>query len=119
MKMEMMKEATRLVRIFLNQKSWGVITLHVIMLQYAHQYGPVARLMNAYASYSTQLYHAIKNSVMYATPTIEPVRIMILFISSMCCMVMYSSSDNTFLATSMSVSTIANPEKIAPATRHA
>ena len=35
-----------LVRSFLNQNSCGEITLQVIIVQYAHQYGPVARLMN-------------------------------------------------------------------------
>ena len=37
-----------------------------IIVQYAHQYGPNARLMNAYCSYSTPLYHAMKNSIEYA-----------------------------------------------------
>ena len=50
-KMEMINVASTLVLIFLNQKSCGVITLHVIMLQYAHQYGPKALFMNAYDSY--------------------------------------------------------------------
>src|SRR5882757_9481891 len=40
--------AERLVRIFLNQKSCGETTLQVIIHQYAHQYGPNIRLMNAY-----------------------------------------------------------------------
>ena len=36
------------------------MTLQVIMLQYAHQYGPVIRLIKAYCSYSTCEYQAIK-----------------------------------------------------------
>jgi hypothetical protein len=61
-KIEMMNVAMRLVLIFLNQKSCGVITLHVIIPQYAHQYGPVALLRNAYCSYSTPEYHEMKSS---------------------------------------------------------
>ena len=34
-------------RAFLNQKIWGVTTLQVTMIQYAHAYWPKARLMNA------------------------------------------------------------------------
>ena len=48
----------------------------------------------------------------------EPVRMITLFINSMCCIVMYCSSDNVFLATIISVNTIAKPEKIAPATKY-
>src|SRR6185295_2210802 len=43
---------------------------------------------------------------------------MILFITSICSMVIYSSSPNTFLVTTNSVCTIANPEKMAPATKY-
>ena len=39
--------ARRLRRIFLNQNSCGLITLHVIMIQYDHEYGPLKRLMKA------------------------------------------------------------------------
>ena len=42
-KMEMMKVAVRLRLMVRTQKSCGVMTLHVIIDQYAHQYGPVAR----------------------------------------------------------------------------
>src|SRR5690606_20271924 len=48
----------------------------------------------------------------------DPVSTITLFITSMCSMVMYSSSPSTFLVTSNSVCTIANPEKIAPATKY-
>lgn len=41
------------VRAHLNQNTCGAIKLQVIILQYAHQYGPVALLMKAYCSYST------------------------------------------------------------------
>ncbi len=82
-KMEMKNVANKLVRSLCDQNNCGVITLQVIILQYAHQYGPVARLMNAYCSYSTPEYQAMKNSVRYATPTIDPVSRMILFIISM------------------------------------
>ena len=41
----------------------GEITLHVIIIQYAHQYGPVALFKKAYCSNSTPEYHAINNSV--------------------------------------------------------
>jgi hypothetical protein len=39
-----------LVRALLNQNAWGTSTLHVIIDQYAHQYGPNARLMKQYRS---------------------------------------------------------------------
>ena len=41
-----MKVSVTLVRSFLNQKSCGVMTLQLTMIQYAHQYGPNMRLMN-------------------------------------------------------------------------
>src|SRR5690606_1128473 len=81
--MESTHEIGMLVRIFLNQKSCGEITLQVIIVQYAHQYGPAIRLANAAMSYSDPEYQAINSSVRYAIPTIEPVTRMILFINSM------------------------------------
>src|SRR6266508_4533775 len=51
-------------------------------------------------------------------PTIDPVSTMILFITSMCSIVIYSSRDKTFLVTTNKVCTIAKPEKIAPATKY-
>jgi len=56
--------------------------------------------------------------VRYAQPTIEPVRIITLFIASMCPSVMYSSRCNIFLVSTSSVCTIAKPEKMAPATKY-
>src|SRR6476620_3649477 len=60
----------------------------------------------------------MNNSVRYAIPTIEPVSTITLFITSICSIVIYSSSPNTFLVTTNSVCTIAKPEKIAPATKY-
>ena len=39
-----------LVRAFLNQKIWGLITLQLIMIQYAQAYGPRARFRNVKSS---------------------------------------------------------------------
>ena len=73
---------TMLLRAFLNQKICGVITLQLTIIQYAQLYGPNARLMKAKDSYSSPLYHAMKNSIVYAYPTIEPVNKMILHMFS-------------------------------------
>ena len=62
-KIDTMKRTTMLVRAFLNQKTCGESTLHVIIVQYAHQYGPKARLMNVNCSYGFWLYQAMKNSI--------------------------------------------------------
>src|SRR5262245_34843742 len=50
--METMKITSGLVRIALFQKTCGEMTLHEIIVQYAHQYGPKARFLNAYSSIS-------------------------------------------------------------------
>ena len=55
-----------LVRSFLNQKSCGMSTLQLIIVQYAHQYGPNARFMNVKRSYALPQYQAMKNSIAYA-----------------------------------------------------
>ena len=55
---------------------------------------------------------------MYATPTIEPVTIITMFMYSMCLMVMYASIFTTLRMTRSRVCTIAKPEKIAPATKY-
>ena len=55
-----------LVRTFLNQKSCGVMTLQLTMIQYAHEYWPKARFMNANFSYNAPEYQAMKNSIPYA-----------------------------------------------------
>ena len=62
-------------------------------------------------------YQATNNSVRYATPTIVPVITITLFIDSMWLIVMYSSRCNTLRVISISVCTMAKPEKIAPATK--
>src|SRR6476646_9134500 len=66
MKMLITNITGMLVRSFFDQKSWGEITLQVIIDQYAHQSGPVARLMNTYFSYGLPEYQAMKNSIAYA-----------------------------------------------------
>src|SRR3954469_2505039 len=48
----MTNDAPTLVRIFLNQNSCGMPTLQLTIVQYAHAYGPKARLMNVKPSYS-------------------------------------------------------------------
>ena len=53
-----------LVRTFLNQKSCGDdARCSVTIVQYAHPYGPNARLMKAKRSYSLPEYQAMKNSI--------------------------------------------------------
>ena len=54
------------VRHHLNQNSCGLMTLQLIMIQYAHQYGPNARFLKAYSSYGLPPYQAMKNSMPYA-----------------------------------------------------
>ena len=49
-KIEMINTKTMFVRHHLNQKTCGEITLQEIIVQYAHQYGPNARFLNAYSS---------------------------------------------------------------------
>src|SRR3954468_19754262 len=84
---ERQKVATTEVRIFLNQNSCGDSTLQLIMIQYDQAKGPVARLRNAYCSHSTPEYQATKSSVRYATPTMDPVTMITMFMYSMCLMV--------------------------------
>jgi len=117
-KMERMKLTVTLVRSFLDQKSCGLMTLHDIMIQYAHQYWPNARLMKAKLSYSLPEYHAMKNSMPYAYPTRVPVSRMILFMFSMCLTVMMCLRPSHARAGKASVCTMAKPEKIAPATKY-
>ena len=62
-KMARINDARSDVRIFLDQNNCGAIRLQVIIVQYAHQYGPKARLMKAKPSYGFALYHAMKNSI--------------------------------------------------------
>ncbi|MNR31304.1 hypothetical protein D3C85_1488080 [compost metagenome] len=81
---EMMNVNNKLLRNFLNHINCGDTTLQVIIDQYAHQYGPAARLKNAYASYSTPEYQEINNSVIYAVPTMEPVTMITMFMYSTC-----------------------------------
>src|ERR1700730_15677356 len=60
----------------------------------------------------------MNSSVRYAIPTMEPVKTITLFITSICSRVIYSSSFSTFLVTTSNVCTMANPEKMAPATKY-
>src|SRR5579883_566574 len=75
----------------LNQKNCGVITLHEIMIQYDQAKGPNARLMKVKPSYGLAPYHAMKNSIAYAYPTIVPVAKVILHMQSMWYCVIRSS----------------------------
>ena len=63
MKIEIMNCQAMLVRTRLNQKSCGESTLQVTIVQYAHQYGPNARLMNVNCSNGLWLHQAMKNSI--------------------------------------------------------
>ena len=67
----MKNENIILVLSFLNHINCGEKTLQLIIAQYAQAYGPVALFKNAYCSYSTPEYHAMNNSVIYATPTVS------------------------------------------------
>src|SRR4030095_10672290 len=104
--------------IFLNQNSWGNITLHDIIIQYAQAYGPKALFINVNCSTGLPLYHAIKNSIAYAYPTMEPVARSILFIFSRVLTVIICSMLNTLRTIMSTVETMPNPEKIAPATKY-
>jgi hypothetical protein len=80
---DIINENIILVLNFLNHMNCGK-TLQVIIDQYAHQYGPVA-LFRTHIAHT--LHHSTKHksSVIWATPTIEPVIIITIFISSICC----------------------------------
>ncbi len=117
-KMDMMKVMVMLLLAFLNQNICGDNKLQPIIAQYDHQYGPNALLAKAYCSYMLPEYHATKISVRYAIPTMVPVNNKTLFMDSICANVIYSSRFMIFLATNISVNTIAKPEKIAPATKY-
>ena len=60
----------------------------------------------------------MKNSCAYAQPTIEPVASMILHIAPMCSCLMMCWRLNRNRSGIRSVSTIAKPEKMAPATKY-
>src|ERR1700743_2077209 len=60
----------------------------------------------------------MKNSIRYAYPTISEVTRMIFAMLSKCRIVMKSFNPNSSRAGIASVITIANPEKIAPATKY-
>ena len=53
-------------RAALDQKIWGIMTLQIIIVQYAQAYGPNARFIKTYCSASTPEYQAMKNSIPYA-----------------------------------------------------
>src|SRR5215467_11920579 len=53
--------AGMLVRIRLDQKNCGLMTLQLIIVQYAQAYGPSARFLKVKNSYGLPLYHDVKN----------------------------------------------------------
>src|SRR4051812_44301330 len=74
--------------------------------------------MNANDSNVLPEYQAMKNSVPYARPTIMPVASMMRHIAWMCSCLMMCCRLNRNRSGSRSVSTIAKPEKMAPATKY-
>src|SRR5580658_7243421 len=106
------------VRKRLNQYSCGKRTLGVTIQTHAHQYGPVGRFLRKCAiSYSLPENQAMKNSIEYAYPTRSDVRSRNLFISSRCRIKTMRSRLKTDRAMRSTVSTIAKPLKMAPATK--
>jgi hypothetical protein len=63
MKIEMMKSAVRLIRIFRNQSNCETKALQMIMVQPAHHMGPKARRKNVVCSKILPLYQAMKYSM--------------------------------------------------------
>ena len=63
MKIEMMKSAVRLVRIFLNQSSCDTNALQMIIAQPPHHIGPNARRQKVVCSNVLPLYQATKYSM--------------------------------------------------------
>src|SRR5215510_11515557 len=117
-RMHAMKMRIGLRRTFLSQNTCGTSTLQLTIRKYAHQNGPNARLMKVKLSNMLPEYQAMKNSVAYARPTIMPVPSMILQPASTCSSLMMCFRLNRWRAGISSVNTIANPEKIAPATKY-
>src|SRR3972149_10481774 len=105
------------VRARLNQSAWGTTTLHKSMVQNAHAYGPRARLTRVNFSWGLPEYHAMKNSMPYEYATIRPVASVILAMFSRWRVVISSSRWKKERTGMRSVSTIAKPEKMAPATK--
>jgi hypothetical protein len=112
-----MKTTMTLRRIFWIQKICGTSTLHDTIAKYDHQNGPNARLANANFSNRLPEYQAMNSSVPYARPTIMPVPSMILHIASTWASLTMCFRLNRCRSGSISVSTIAKPEKMAPATK--
>src|SRR5439155_11738231 len=120
MLMQMQRHQIRTLfwRTHLNQKNCGISTLLPTIRKYAHQNGPNARDTNVNCSNGLPEYHAMKNSVPYARPTIMPVASMILHIAPMWSCLMMCCRLNRNRSGISSVSTIAKPEKMAPATKY-
>src|SRR4029078_11704497 len=117
-RMHSTKMITGLRRIRLIQNACGTSTWQLIIRKYDHQNGPNARLTNANRSNRLPEYQAMNSSVPYARPTIMPVPSMILQAASTCSSLMMCFKLNRWRAGMSSVNTIANPEKIAPATKY-
>jgi hypothetical protein len=117
-KMARMNDASSDVRTFLDQKSCGAIRLQVIIVQYAHQYGPVARLMNDEQFSSVAAVPGDEEFHDVGVADHVPVTSMILFIFSMVSIVIRCSNLNALRVMMRTFCTIAKPEKIAPATKY-
>src|SRR6266850_4347629 len=107
-----------LVRIFLNHRSSGRNPLQMYMVQDAHQNGPNARYQKAARSFGFPPNQAMKFSVRYENPTIEPVSRHSFARFSKCLTVMSSSRPNSVRIGVSSVITMPHPEQIAPATKY-
>src|SRR5882672_3680024 len=118
MQMQSTQISTLLLRTHLLQKNCGISTLLPTISTYAHQNGPNARDTNANFSNGLPEYHAMKNSIPYASPTIMPVASMIRHIAWMCSCLMMCCRLNRYRSGNIRVSTIAKPEKIASATKY-
>src|SRR5437868_2476339 len=110
-KIEMTNMNGTFVRSFFDQKNCGESTLQEIIVQYAHAYGPIARLMNVKRSYGLPEYQAMKNSMPYAYPTMDPVKRMTLFMFSRWRTWTIFSRPQRDRARTINVMTIPKPEK--------
>src|SRR3954465_4272161 len=118
MKMQRIQINTLLFLTQLDQKNCGMSTLQLTIAKEARQNGPNAGLMNVKISNGLPEYQAMKNSLAYARPTIMPVASMMRHIAWMCAWVMMCCRLNRNRSGIISVSTIAKPEKMAPATKY-
>src|SRR5437667_1920495 len=109
-KIEMTNSAVMFVRIFLNHRSSGRKPLQMYIVQDAHQNGPNARYQNAARSVGFPPNQAIKFSVRYENPTIEPVSRHSFARFSKCLTVISSSRPNSLRIGVSSVITRPHPE---------